>query len=425
MARPRWRALRSEATAVLIALVGCSSTGATHAGGHDAGTSQDGAHVNSDAHGRVQDADGDGPIRESGVDSPSISETGVDAGFDAGACAAVDAGAPPPSCMSAGAGLSDCGRCHEGCCLSLEVPGGPYDRTYDLTDAGDPAFPPDGGPTGLADPATLSGFRLDKYVVTVGRFRKFVAAWTGGYTPTPGSGKHTHINGGLGLANSGASTLGRGLDGGAVDAGDAGDGHEPGWLASDNAFVAPTTANLACYAGYATWTPSPEGQETLPVNCVTWQEAYAFCIWDGGFLPSEAEWEYAAAGGAEQRPYAWGVTPPGTNSAYAIFGCDYPGGATDGICTGVANIAAVGTASLGVGRWGQLDLGGELYQWNLDWYAAYASPCVDCAYMSSTSNRVIRGGYFGYDSTFLLPSNRGNYPEGRANGVGFRCARVP
>ena len=32
----------------------------------------------------------------------------------------------------------------------------------------------DGGPTGEADPASVSGFRLDKYLVTVGRFRQYV-----------------------------------------------------------------------------------------------------------------------------------------------------------------------------------------------------------------------------------------------------------
>jgi formylglycine-generating enzyme required for sulfatase activity len=45
-------------------------------------------------------------------------------------------------------------------------------------------------------------------------------------------------------------------------------------------------------------------------------EAYAFCIWDGGFLPSEAEWECAAAGGPDQREYPWGSTDPGTANLY-------------------------------------------------------------------------------------------------------------
>jgi len=288
------------------------------------------------------------------------------------------------------------------------VTGGTYDRIYDLTDAGLPAPPVDGGPTGESEPATISSFRLDKYLVTVGRFRSFVAAWSGGagYLPAPGSGKHAHLNGGQGLAVGGGTAS-----------------YEPGWLESSNGGVTPTDSNLVCLPGYATWTPAPAGQESLPINCVTWQEAYAFCIWDGGFLPSEAEWEYAAAGGNEQREYPWGATDPGTAYEYAIYGCTYPNG--NELCTGNGNLAPVGTAPRGAGRWGQLDLAGEVYEWTLDWYGPYTSSCVDCANLTQGSNRVIRGGDYAYDATYLIPSNRGNNPPGRMNGIGFRCARIP
>ena len=36
---------------------------------------------------------------------------------------------------------------------------------------------PDGGAMGEADPASVSAFRFDEYLVTVGRFRQFVNAW--------------------------------------------------------------------------------------------------------------------------------------------------------------------------------------------------------------------------------------------------------
>jgi formylglycine-generating enzyme required for sulfatase activity len=302
--------------------------------------------------------------------------------------------------------MTNCGACDESCCTTLLVPGGDYSRTYDLTDGGYPDFPDGGNATGEADPASVSSFRLDKYVVTVGRFRQFVEAWSQGtgYIPAPGSGKHTHLNGGNGLVDS--AVMG---------------GYEPGWVASDDTSVSPTSANLDCLRGYSTWTSLVEANENLPINCVEWQEAFAFCIWDGGFLPSEAEWEYAAAGGEEQREYPWGTAAP--DNQYAIYGCDFPSGS--GLCSGIANLPAVGTARRGAARWGHLDMAGEVYQWTLDWYAAYVDPCVDCAFASDGSNRVIRGGYFAYDGTYLLPSNRGNFPPSRVSGVGFRCARVP
>jgi sulfatase modifying factor 1 len=255
---------------------------------------------------------------------------------------------------------------------------------------------------------------LDKYLVTVGRFRQFVKAWNNGsgYLPAAGSGKHTHLNGGQGLANSG----------------DPGT-YETGWSTSWNSDVDPTNANLACVSPYDTWTNTAGSQENLPINCVNWYEAYAFCIWDGGFLPSEAEWEYAAAGGSQQREYPWGSTAPGTacpgtGCQYAIYNCDYPGGL--GSCTGVTNIAPVGTATLGAGLWGQLDMAGEMWEWNLDWYWTYVDPCTDCANLLSSIGRVFRGGYFLDDTSLLLPPTRVYVPPtDRTDSLGFRCSRSP
>ncbi len=183
-----------------------------------------------------------------------------------------------------------------------------------------------------------------------------------------------------------------------------------------------------CNSAYQTWTNTPGSQEALPINCVNSYEAYAFCIWDTGFLPSESEWEYAAAGGTQQREYPWGTTAPGTTCPgtgceYAIYNCDYPDGS--GSCTGVTNIAPVGTATLGAGLWGQLDLAGNLFEWTLDGYATYAS-CTDCAYLTAVSSRVFRGSYFNYTTSNLLPPTRGyGAASFRGGGIGFRCARAP
>lgn len=304
------------------------------------------------------------------------------------------------SCRTSAAGTTDCGPNAESCCSSLTLPGGTYDWTY--TNDGT-------GPTGQADPASVSAFRLDKYLITVGRFRQFVAASADGWVPQPGAGKHTHLNGGKGLASAG------------------GGGYEPGWSAGDTLFL-PATADewaaaLSCEPSFQTWTDTPGSNESRPINCIDWYDAYAFCIWDGGFLPSEAEWEIAAAGGSEEREYPWGSTDPGTGTLYAITDCNYPAGST--ACTGAANIAPVGTAASGAGRWGQLDLAGDLAEWNLDWYADYVSPCTNCVFLTDFSYRVLRGGSFGTNSEIFPEARDGDVPPTGNSFDGARCARAP
>ncbi len=302
--------------------------------------------------------------------------------------------------------MTNCGNGTESCCTSLLVDAGSYYRTY--------TNPGDGG-RGESNPASVSSFRLDEYLVTVGRFRQFVAAWADGkgWMPSAGSGVHSHLHGGKGLIDVGAAA-------------DAGTAYESGWLASYDPGVTPTDSYLACGKA-ATWTRTAGLNENLPINCLDWYEAYAFCIWDGGFLPSEAEWEYAAAGGSEQREYPWGSTAPGNASAYAIYGCYYPP-AAGGHCPN-AFVAPVGTATRGGGRWGQLDMGGEVWELVLDWYMSYVDPCDDGAYLQPlTTVRVARGGCYSNADVELTPPTRpptGFAPSSRTDVAGVRCARTP
>jgi formylglycine-generating enzyme len=299
----------------------------------------------------------------------------------------------PPSCI----GLD------ESQCASDEVPGGSFLRSWDgvaYTDA--------------SAPATISGLRIDAYEVTVARFANFVTAVeVGTGLPDAGAGRHTHANGGLGLRVSG----------------DAGPSYETGWDPAWNAGIATTQSawdsNLSGFANSTWYPPRVAVNATLPINSVTWYEAYAFCIWDGGFLPSEAEWNYAASGGSDQRVYPWGSMDPGTASQYAIYGCYYGGGSGPGSCYGWDNIASFGSAPMGNGRFGQSDLAGSMWEWTLDSYAPYDPSCTDCVALSGT-DRVFRGGAFNQTEAYLAAGSREHGdPATRFGAVGFRCARTP
>jgi formylglycine-generating enzyme required for sulfatase activity len=112
-------------------------------------------------------------------------------------------------------------------------------------------------PSASVWPATVSDFRLDKFEITVARFRRFVGAWVGGWRPTAGAGKHTHLHGGSGLA----TTVG---------------GFEGGWDPTWNANLATTSSawntSLSCDTSYQTWTSATGGNDERPINCASWYE---------------------------------------------------------------------------------------------------------------------------------------------------------
>lgn len=285
------------------------------------------------------------------------------------------------SCVDLAANCGETGS--DDCCSDQTVPGGSFKRSPDSSTV--PAL------------ATVSSFRLDTYEVTVGRFRRFVSAYSQGMTK-PGAGKNSAVAG------------------------------DPGWSSDWNALLPESKHALVlavqtnCTTDQYSWTDQARDHETLPINCLSWYEAFAFCIWDGGRLPTDAEWNYAASGGADQRHYPWGDTEPSASGDFANYGCS-----TDQ-CVGVRDVAPVGTFPKDKARWGNLDLGGNTFEWALDLFESfdYSTPCLDCARTTMAAlggmSRVVRGAGVGYAP--FPTSGQGNFrpPTNRDYKLGARCA---
>jgi len=297
-------------------------------------------------------------------------------------------------------GLSaTCGKGgNESCCSTKPVPGGSnFYRSYNGQDYTDMSFP-----------ATISAFHLDRFEVTVSRFRKFVTAWrTNNWRPAEGDGKHSHLNGGSGLVDSSTS-----------------DGtYEHGWSPAWESNVTLTDYDLSCSVSapnaQPTWQPSAgtAAQEKRAMNCVNWYEAYAFCIWDGGFLPSEAEWNFAASGGTDYR-----VDPWPNNSGLDCSHANYNPGSP---CSTPFGPLAVGsTSTAGDGKYGQADLAGNVTEWTMDSSSNYSVPCINCASLEDDFLKECRGGWYNSESMYIESAARTTCQyTNHDTSMGVRCAR--
>ena len=239
--------------------------------------------------------------------------------------------------------------------------------------------------------ATVAPFALDRYEVTVGRFRRFID----GYEPTRvalGSGAHPL------LADS---------------------GWRAEWL--DTLPASAEEFKFAISECGGPWTDDVGASEARPISCITWFEAFAFCASAGKRLPTEAEWEFAAAGGDEQREFPWGASPPSLE--LSVYGCLFD---DEPSCTD-ADLPVTGSLPKGAGRFGQLDLAGSLWEWTLDTFAPYTSAgCENCAAVSAgNAARVFRGGDFRFaDPDSLRSATRYAFlPAFPDQTRGLRCAR--
>lgn len=73
------------------------------------------------------------------------------------------------------------------------------------------------------------------------------------------------------------------------------------------------TTGSGCQESWSRFTPGAlvgRERDGQPMVCLPWTLAQAFCIWDGGRLPTEVEWEYAARGPDPGQTWPWGEEDP-------------------------------------------------------------------------------------------------------------------
>lgn len=300
------------------------------------------------------------------------------------------------------------------CCETRVVPAGSYNRFNNSK-----------------YPARVDSFQLDTFLVTAGRFRAWVDDVNGDLRsahPPAGAGAHPKI------PNS-------------------------GWRPEWNRFL-PTSrsevnrmfsreddvdGNLACQfgtniyeQGTLIWhTPqlekeikdsntdeavraenTKEALDRKPLNCIPWHVLFAFCIWDGGRLPTDAEFGLAATGGSEQRKYPWGdIDPKGGAQIFKgrddlpaeaptlsagkkyvnarLWDSELPNNFPDNYAytwgtrawsdpadqsvVNAAHVMPVGRRPAGKGKWGQMDLAGGMFEWMLDEGPIRPGTCENCA----------------------------------------------
>lgn len=147
-----------------------------------------------------------------------------------------------------------------------------------------------------------------------------------------------------------------------------------------------------------------------PVVYVTWQQAAAYCAWEGGRLPTEAEWEKAARG-TKNTLYAWGDQLPNANLVNLN---NYVGITT-----------AVGLFPRGQSAYGLMDMGGNVREWVSDWFATdyyQHSPAKNPQGPETGEKKVLKGAAFRDQVVFGRAANRLTHvPNSPGNVRGFRC----
>jgi sulfatase modifying factor 1 len=188
-----------------------------------------------------------------------------------------------------------------------------------------------------------------------------------------------------------------------------------------------------CKVSAAAWN-RPEGpdsnvdsRDNYPVVHVSWQDALEYCRWAGKRLPTEAEWEYAARGGLEQKTYPWGdeLTPDGKHLCNIWQGSfPYDDLGEDGF-TAPAPVDAYPPNGYDL-----YTITGNAWEWCADWFdpswhvtATRKNPVGP----PQGSFRVMKGGSYlchkSYCNRYRVAARTSNTPDSSTTNISFRCVR--
>ena len=276
---------------------------------------------------------------------------------------------------------------------AIAVPGG---KSFVGTDA--PEIPSDG--EGPARPVQLKPYALEAETVTVERFAQFVEA-TGYVTESERFGWSAVFHGDPARAGTSARN-----------------GNAPAWWYA---------VDGACWRH-----PEGPGSSALddradhPVTHVSWADANAFADWVGGRLPSEAEWEHAARGGAGHRRFPWGDEEPSDQTVYAnIWQGVFPH--TNTLRDGHERTAPA--RSFAPNPLGFYNMSGNVWEWTHDAFRV-RSQAQRARHRNAQALRdgekLLKGGSFlchiSYCYRYRIVARMGLSPDSASSNVGFRVA---